>query len=64
MPLPAGNCGADGIQVEVAVEDDRAARERAGESAGEAAHKHVLTCNAKTQHMYRSPVGSRRRPPG
>lgn len=41
---------ADGVQVEVAVEDDGAAAESSGQSAGEAAHKHVLTCGTTQTH--------------
>lgn len=40
---------ADGVEVEVAVEDDRSAGERSGQGAGEAAQEHVLTCGT-TEH--------------
>lgn len=39
----------DGVQVEVAVENDRTAGESSSESAGEPAQKHILTCSANTQ---------------
>lgn len=40
---------ADGVQVKVAVEDDRATGERSGQRAGEAAQKHILSCRT-TKH--------------
>lgn len=44
---------ADGVQVEVPLEEDGATAESSGQSAGEAAHKHVLTCrtNQDTQRV-------------
>lgn len=37
--------------MEVAVENDRAAREGSGKSAGKATQKHILTCNTNTQSV-------------
>lgn len=38
-------CQGDGVQVEVAVENDRAASESSSKGAGEAAQEQVLTCS-------------------
>merc|ERR1719419_1423249 len=37
----------DGIQMEVAVENDRAAGESSGQGASEATYKHILTCQVE-----------------
>lgn len=46
---------ADGVQVKVAVEDDRATGERSGQRTGKAAQKHILTCRTTKHNM--SPRG-------
>lgn len=47
-------CQGDGIQMKVAVEDDRAAGESSSKSAGKATQKHILTCNTKTRNILNS----------
>lgn len=44
-------CQGDGIQMEVSLENGRAASESSGEGTGETAQKHILACETKASSV-------------